>query len=726
MKPGKKKWRVLSSSSTDSAPPAPPVDWTKLDPENLSNPALFINRELSWLEFNQRVLDQVYDASLPLLERIKFLAIVGTNLDEFFMIRMATLLKKIRAGIEDVSLDGMSARQQIRAVRDRAFKMMKDQSEAWEKLLRPALEKNWVHFLEIPQYTPAVQEYLKDYFKKQIFPVLTPLAFDPAHPFPHISNLSMNFAVGLQHEGERKFARVKIPSMLPRFIPIPEAIGTKPGQSFVFLEDVIRSNIGELFPGISVEEVYLFRVIRDTDLVIQEDEADDLLESVDKSLKQIRYGAVSLLKVEAAMPERILDILLENFQIREDVLMRKETRMFFGDWWALTKLHLPQLKFPPFSPRVLFPYEEKDKLFEQIRYGDYLVHHPYESFTSVESFLRAAVDDPQVIAIKMTLYRIGPNSPIVDQLIEAAEEGKQVAAVVELKARFDERNNIVWANRLDEVGVHVNYGLVNLKTHAKLCMVVRKEGDGIRRYLHVGTGNYNRMTAQVYTDLGLFTADPEIAEDVSEVFNYLTGYSNKRNFRKLLVAPINLRSGLIALIEREAEHARAGRPARLILKCNHVADSRIIQSLYRASQAGVKIDMIVRGVCCLRPGLPGISDNIRVISIVGRFLEHHRIYYFQNGGEEEIFFGSADLMERNLDHRVETLCPILNAELRDQLRMNVLEVMLQDNVRASRLHYDGHYAKVVRDSEQAPVIDSQSILLDWYTSKRSSLPEAGA
>lgn len=723
MKPNKKKYHMLSGSSTGTRPWTAPQDWTKLDPKDLSNPALFNNRELSLLEFNQRVLDNVYDESLPLLERVKFLAIVGTNMDEFFMIRMATLLKKLRAGIEDVSVDGMSARQQIRAIRERALKILKEQSEAWEKLLRPALEKTGVHLLEISHYSAPVQKYLKEYFKKQIFPVLTPLAFDPAHPFPHISNLSMNLAVGLRHEGELKFARVKIPSMLPRFIPIPENISTKPGQSFAFLEDVIRSNIDQLFPGIPVEESYLFRVIRDTDLVIQEDEADDLLESVDKSLKQIRYGAVSLLKVEAAMPQRILDILLENFQIKENVLMRKKTRMFYGDWWALTKLHLPKLKFKSFSPGVLFPYDEKQTLFDHLRYGDYLVHHPYESFTSVESFLRAAVDDPQVIAIKMTLYRIGRNSPIVDQLIEAAEEGKQVAAVVELKARFDEANNIVWANRLEEVGVHVNYGLVHLKTHAKLCMVVRKEGDGIRRYLHVGTGNYNRTTAKIYTDLGLFTTDPEIAEEASEVFNYLTGYSNKRDFKKLLVAPVNLRSGLNALIEREAEHARAGRPARLIFKCNHLADVPMIQSLYRASQAGVKIDLIIRGVCCLRPGLPGISDNIRVISIVGRFLEHHRIYYFQNGGDEEIFIGSADLMERNLDHRVETLCPINNPELRNQLKVNVLDVMLQDNVLASRLHYDGRYEKVVRESEQAPVVNSQKVMLDWYTAKKSPLPE---
>ncbi|MFO1462774.1 MAG: polyphosphate kinase 1 [bacterium] len=711
MKSTKKKFHVVSAKAQREPPPLPPVDYSNRDPSNLADPALYINRELSWLEFNQRVLDQALDPSHPLLERVKFLAIVGTNLDEFFMIRMATILKKFRAGIEDLSNDGMSTLQQIHAVRKRSLQMMQDQSACWEKTLRPLLAEQSVHFLESNQYTPAVQAYLREYFKKEIFPVLTPLAFDLAHPFPHISNLSMNFAVVVRHEGGPKFARVKIPGMLPRFVPVPEKISPKTGLTFAFLEDVIRANLPELFPEIAVEEAYLFRVIRDTDLVIQEDEADDLLESVDKSLKQIRYGAVSLLKVEDSMPKRILEILLDNFQIEEDVVIRKQSRMFFGDWWALTKLHLPQLKYPAFVPRALFGPEEQEKLFEQIKYRDYLVHHPYESFTSVEAFLKAAVNDPQVIAIKMTLYRIGPNSPIVDQLIEAAEGGKQVAAVVELKARFDERNNIVWANRLEDVGVHVTYGLVNLKTHAKLCMVVRKEADGIRRYVHLGTGNYNRLTAQAYTDLGFFTSEPEIAEDVSEVFNYLTGYSNKRSFHKLLVAPVNLRSGLGDRIEREAEHARQGRPARLIFKCNHVTDPRIIQCLYRASQAGVEIDLIVRGVCCLRPGIPGISDRIRVRSIVGRFLEHHRMYYFLNGGLEEIYFGSADLMERNLDHRVETLCPVLEAGWREQIKSNILEVMLRDNVRASRLLTDGRYEKI-QPAPGEPSLDSQQWLLE--------------
>lgn len=694
-----------------------PTDWSQCDPQNLANPILFINRELSLLEFNQRVLDQALDPSNPLLERVKFLAIVGTNLDEFFMIRVATILKKMRAGIEEVTPDGWTSQQQIAAIRDRTQKMMNDQRDCWVKVLRPLLEEQGINFLEFQQYTPEMKTYLEEYFKKEIFPVLTPLAFDLGHPFPYISNLSINLAVVVRHEGQVKFARVKIPSMLPRFIPIPEGLAPKKGLNFVFLEDVIKNNLQILFPGTQIEEMYLFRVIRDTDLVIQGDEADDLLESVDKSLKQIRYGAVSLLKVESAMPQRILDILIDNFEVEEEQIVKKDNRMFFGDWMALTKIPMPQLKYPAFSARPIFNPDEKENLFEQIKYQDFLLHHPYESFTSVESFLRAAVKDPNVITIKMTLYRIGENSPIVDQLIEAAEAGKQVAVLVELKARFDEKNNIVWANRLESVGVHVVYGVLNLKTHCKLCLVVRKESDGIRRYVHVGTGNYNRVTAQVYSDLGLFTSNPQITEDVSEVFNYLTGYSNLKSFHHLLVAPISLRTGYSNLIEREIEHARAGRPARIILKNNHLADPKMIQALYRASQAGVKTDLLVRGLCCLRPGIPGISEHIQVISIVGRFLEHSRIYYFENGGQEEIYIGSADLMERNLDHRVETLCPILDKGLRSYLKNTVLEVILRDNQKASRLHTDGHYERLV-PAEGTEPLNSQQFFLDYYTSKK--------
>jgi polyphosphate kinase len=694
--------------------PSPAVDWAALDPDNLANPALYINRELSWLEFNQRVLAQAQDASHPLLERVKFLAISGTNLDEFFMVRVATILKKSRAGLDDVSIDGLSTEEELEVIRTRAYAQMNEQSRCWREALRPQLAAEGIHFLEPDDYTPEITAWLTQYFEQEVFPVLTPLAFDPGHPFPYISNLSMNLAVRVRHGGRTKFARVKVPGMLPRFVQLPEKLAVRGGLAFAFLEDVIRANIQELFPGTQVEGAHLFRVIRDTDMVIQEDEADDLLETVDRGLKQLRYGALSLLQVEADMPRRVISTLVENFEIGEDVVVRTAERTGLSDWWELTRLPRPALKDPPFHPRTLWPPDEADQVFEQVADQDFLVHHPFESFTPVETFLRAAIKDPQVVAIKMTLYRIGANSPLIDLLIEAAEAGKQVAVLVELKARFDERNNIAWATRLESAGIHVVYGLVNIKVHCKLTLVVRKEADGIRRYAHLGTGNYNRATSAVYTDLGLFTADPAIVDDVTEVFNYLTGYSNKRTYNALLVAPTGLKNSFRALVEREMEHARAGRPAGIIVKNNAVADLPMIKTLYRASQAGVPIELVVRGVCCLRPGIPGISDRIRVRSIVGRFLEHSRLYAFENGGDAEVYFGSADLMERNLDRRVEVLCPVLDPGLRRHLRDVVLDLVVRDNARAWILKTDGSYARCQPGQDEA-VVDAQRALLDWYS-----------
>jgi polyphosphate kinase len=694
--------------------PGPDVDWAALDPADLGNAALYINRELSWLAFNERVLAQAQDPYHPLLERVKFLAITGTNLDEFFMVRVATILKKLRAGIEDVSIDGLNTEQQLGAIRARALAQLEAQTRCWTHDLRPLLGAEGIHFLDPADYTPAIDAHLAQHFKSEIFPVLTPLAFDPGHPFPYISNLSMNLAVRVRHGGRTKFARVKVPGMLPRFILLPQALAPYPGCAYVFLEDVIRHNVQELFPGTQVEGAHLFRVIRDTDMVIQEDEADDLLETVDRGLKQLRYGAPSFLQVESDMPRRVLNILIENFEVDEDVVTRTSDRVGFGDWRELTALHRPALKDPAFSPRTLWAPDEAEGVFEQIADQDFLVHHPFDSFTSVETFLRAAVDDPHVITIKITLYRIGANSPLVDLLIQAAEQGKQVAALVELKARFDERNNIAWATRLEAAGIHVVYGLVNLKVHCKLCLVVRREADGLHRYAHVATGNYNRVTSQVYTDLGLFTGDPGIVDDVTEVFNVLTGYSSKRSYHALLVAPTGLRASFFALVEREMEHARAGRPARIIIKNNAVADLPTIKALYRASQAGVSIDMIVRGVCCLRPGIPGISDRIAVRAIVGRFLEHSRLYYFQNGGQPQIYFGSADLMERNLDRRVEVLCPVTDPALCRHLRETVLESLLNDTHRAWTLRTDGTYVPAMPPEDVAP-FNAQQYLLDWYT-----------
>src|SRR5688500_19725678 len=653
-----------------------------VDPADLKNPALYINRELSWLAFNERVLDQARDTAHPLLERVKFLGITGRNLDEFFMIRVATTLKKLQEGIEDIAPDGYNTEQQLEAMRAGAKRLLQAQAGVWEELRRE-LTAQRISFLEMDQWTSAMREHLNTYFSREICPVLTPLAFDPGHPFPLISNLSKNFAVVVRHGGRTKFARVKVPDVLSRFVPLPESLLPSGSQAFVFLEDIIRANMQELFPGTQVKSAHLFRVIRDADLEFDQEEADDLLETVDRSLKQLRHGAVSLLQVEADMPARVLNILAENFEVTSDVIVRTADRMGFGDWMQLTKIHRPELKDAPYTPRNLWRTDEDPEvIFDEIRYQDVLVHHPYESFASVETFLRAAVRDPNVIAIKMTLYRIGGNSPLIPLLVEAAEAGKQVAVLVELKARFEERNNILWARRLESHGIHVVYGFADLKTHAKLCLVVRKEPGGIQRYVHTSTGNYNPETAKVYTDIGLFTADPDVVADVSEVFNYLTGYSNQKDYRSLLVAPVQLRSRLTELIMREAEHARAGRPARMIIKLNSITDDQMIRVLYKASQAGVSMDLIVRGICSLRPGIPGVSDNIRVRSIVGRFLEHTRIYYFLNGGHEEMYIGSADLMERNLDRRVETLIPVQDPEIVEHLSDVVLVSCLRGTDRA--------------------------------------------
>ncbi len=683
-------------------------------PRALHDPSLYTNRELSWLEFNQRVLDQAVADHHPLLERVKFLGIVASNLDEFFMVRVATLRKRQRAGLEQVSPDGLTVSEQLKAIRDRALRMMRDQAACWQDRLRPALGDAGVTFLEEDQYTDRIRRHLAAYFRSDVFPLLTPLAFDPGHPFPHISNRSKNFAVAVRHNRRTKFARVKIPDILPRFVPLPGA--ATDGPTFAFLEDVIRQNLDQLFPDVEVLDAHLFRIIRDTDMELQDDGALDLLESVDQSLKKLREAPPCLLQVESTMPRRVLKILVENFEVEDDIVMHSRDRLAFADWRALHALPMPTLKDAPFVPRTLWPPHHETPVFDDIREQDRLVHHPFDSFSSVETFIRQAVADPGVVAIKMTLYRIGQDSPLVDLLIEAAESGKQVAVLVELKARFDERNNIRWATRLESAGVHVVYGVENLKTHCKLCLIVRKEVDGVRRYVHVGTGNYNHVTSTIYTDFGLFTADAAIGDDVSDVFNYLTGYSKRKEYRELLVAPVSLRSGYLALLDREIEHARAGRPAHVIVKNNAVTDPAVIRGLYRASQAGVEVDMIVRGVCCLKPGVPGVSDRIRVRSIVGRFLEHSRVYWFANGGAPEVYIGSADLMERNLDRRVEAVCRVRDAGLGDHIRSVVLDTYLRDTERAYVLQGERYERACAGDG---PRVNSQEELLAWYAASRT-------
>lgn len=702
------------SRTPEAAAPGEGVTPAQAGPPKLTDPSFYLNRELSWLDFNRRVLAQAEDPTHPLLERVKFLSIVGTNLNEFFMIRVASLLRKQRTGTEDVSTDGMTTEEQLVQVRKQATEMLAQQARCWTRDLRPQLAHAHIHFLDPADYTPAITQHLEGYFAREIWPVLTPLAFDPGHPFPYISNLSLNLAVVVKHAGRTKFARVKIPDVLPRFIQLPDRLGVRGGQTFVFLEDVVRANLPRLFPGTTVKGAYLFRVIRDADLVIQEDEADDLLESIDKSLRQRRHGALAMLKVEAGVPRRVLDILIENFEIEEENVFRTKERLGFGDWMQLTRLHRPELKFPPFQPAPVWEDEDAEAIFDELRHRDRMVHHPFQSFGAVEAFLRAAVHDPQVIGIKMTLYRIGANSPLVDLLVAAADAGKQVAVLVELKARFDERNNILWAQRLEAAGIHVVYGLLNLKTHCKLCLVVRKEGDGIRRYAHLGTGNYNVVTSRLYTDLGLFTSRDAIVEDASDLFNYLTGYSNQHQYRELLVAPVSLRSGLTQLIEGEIAAALAGQPSGIVMKVNAITDPEMVRHLYRASQAGVAVHLLVRGVCILRPGIPGVSDRITVRSIIGRFLEHSRIFWFANGGDPKIYIGSADVMERNLDRRVEVLCPIIDPKMADHLRSVVLTAYQNDTSRGRLLTADGTYVRDP-DAPEGDSINAQDLLLEWHT-----------
>jgi polyphosphate kinase len=652
--------------------PAKTAEKSATEPD-LRDPSLFFDRELSWLSFNERVLEQA-QAGHPLLERAKFFGIAANNLDEFFMVR----------------LDQADSR-----ARDRATTMLAELSDFWQNALRPQLAEEGIVVLEPEDYTDDDRAYLGRHFNVDVCPVLTPLAFDPGHPFPLVSNRSKNLAVVVEHKGRTKFARVKVPDLLPRFVALPRIEGVR---RYAMLEDIIRENLSQLFPGVGIRTAHMFRVVRDMEVAVThpQDTAETILEVVDRGLREQQRGPVSLLEVDHAMPSRVLDLLVENFEASRDVIHRTRGRMGFADWTALSAIARPDLRDPPLKQAKVWRKGSPD-IFDEIRYRDRMVHHPFDSFQSVESFVDAAIDDPRVVAIKMTLYRIGSNSPVVDRLIKAAERGKQVAVLVELKARFDERSNIEWAKRLEDAGVHVVYGVEKLKTHCKLCLVVRQEDDEIRRYVHIGTGNYNRTTARLYTDIGIFTARPGIVADVSELFNYLTGYSNQTDYRELLIAPVALRRRFGKLVAREMGHAKRGQPARIIVKSNALTDASIVRLLYRASQAGVKIDLIIRGVCVLRPGVPGVSDNITVRSIVGRFLEHSRIWYFENDGKPQVYIGSADLMERNLNKRVEAVCPVLDSELAQFLRHVVLEAYLRDNVRARVLQSDGSYVPVERD-----------------------------
>jgi polyphosphate kinase len=646
----------------------------------------YLNRELSWLDFNARVLHEARDERNPLLERAKFLAIFGSNLDEFFQVRVSGLMEQVAAASPKRSSDGRTAAEQLAAVRERVQGLVIEQSEILGEV-RAALAREGVAIVDHASI-PEHHENLRARYLDEIFPVLTPLAVAPGHPFPYISTLSLSLAITVADpiSGEERFARVKVPPILPRLVAVDRHV-------YVPLEQVIAANLDSLFPGMTIVQAHPFRVTRDADFDVEEDEAGDLLSAIEQELRRRRFGSAVRLEVEEGMPEEMREFLLAGVGLDQTDLYEVRGMLDLTCLWQIATLDIPELRDPPWAPVVparLVPVDEDEPVdvFATIRAGDLLVHHPYESFNaSVERFITQAADDPDVLSIKQTLYRTSGDSPVVRDLIRAADQGKQVVVLIEIKARFDEEANIVWARKLEQAGAHVVYGLVGLKTHSKVALVVRREGTGLRRYLHLGTGNYNPKTARIYTDLGLFTCRPELGADATDLFNYLTGLSRQQDFRRLLVAPHTLRSRLRELIAREADHARAGRPARIVAKVNALVDPAMVAHLYEASQAGVEIDLIVRGACSLHPGLPGRSDHIRVCSIVGEFLEHSRIYGFANDGRQEWYTGSADLMERNLDRRVEVVFPI--EDLAAQARIaEIIEVMLADDRRSWRLGSD--------------------------------------
>lgn len=701
---------------------------------DLKDHQYYFNRELSWLEFNYRVLNEAFDPRTPLLERLKFMAIFSSNLDEFFMVRIAGLKQQALAGVSKLTADGRTPNEQLEAIRERLYPLIKEQVKHFEENLRPQLIENRIYLLDYVDINQEQRAYLHQFFEENIFPVLTPLAIDPSHPFPYISNLSMNLAVIIQNPDteEELFARIKVPDVLPRFVKLPKNLRQGPaGKSGIWmavtLEQVIAHNLESLFPGMNIQECYPFRVTRNADLAVEEDEADDLLLAIEEGLHRRRFGGSSVrLEINDSIPQHLRAKLITELGLEENDVYDIEGLLGLGDLMSLIALDLPELKDKSWTPVIprnfqnlkdISSIEETGKnqdnhdIFSLIRQGELLVHHPYQSFSdTVQQLITQAAYDPKVQAIKMTLYRTAGDSPIVSALIAAAENGKQVAVLVELKARFDEENNINWARKLEQKGVHVVYGLVGLKTHTKVVLVVRQEEDKIRRYVHIGTGNYNHKTARLYTDLGLISCRDELGADLTDLFNFLTGYSRQKSYRKLLVAPVNLRERMTELIRRETEIARNGGTGRIVAKMNALVDSKMILELYKASVAGVKIDLIIRGVCCLRPGIEGVSDNIKVISLIGRFLEHSRIFYFQNAGQEEIYIGSADWMSRNLNRRVEAITPVQSPELISDLQ-EILGILLADNRQAWDLYSDGRYIQrkaISEDRQQS----AQNILME--------------
>ena len=678
-------------------------------PKNLPefSPEHYLNRELSWLEFNSRVLEEAADPTNPCLERIKFLSIVSSNLDEFFEIRVAGLQEQLYAGLEpqDFAADGLAPAEQLARIDQRVHHLVGEQYRLLHQELMGQLQQSGIEWLRLADLSASERAYVDRLFASSIYPVLTPLAIDPGHPFPHVHNKSLNIALLVERKHvnqlQELFAVVQVPAVLDRVVTLP---GPGDRVRFVLLEDVIAANLGTLFGGFRVLGHTVFRVTRNTDLTIDEDDAEDLLQTIEENLRQRLHGDAVRLEISDAADERFVQMLVGALDLHDRDVYRVAGPIDLTVFMALCRLEgFRSLKDEPLSPGVPPAFASGTDVFDLIRAQDVLVHHPFESFGSVVNFIERAADDPQVLAIKQTLYRTSGGSPIIRALERAAQNGKQVTALVELKARFDEENNIVWARSLEHAGVHVVYGVVGLKTHCKASLVVRREADGIRRYVHLATGNYNPTTARTYTDLGLFTAKPEFGEDTSELFNLLTGYSQGRRWRKFLVAPIGLREQVVDLIDREGQNAIAGRPSRIIVKMNALVEPSVIDALYRAAGAGAKVDLIIRGTCCLRPGIPGLSENIQVISIVDRFLEHSRIFYFENGGDPEVFLGSADWMPRNFFRRIEVMFPVEDARLKARLIRELLPVILNDNIKARQLQADGTYIRVLPAPGQEPI-----------------------
>jgi polyphosphate kinase len=698
-----------------------------------NDPAYYLSRELSWLEFNRRVLHEALDDRTPLLEALKFLAIFSSNLDEYFMVRVAAIKQQIAAQVTVQSPDGRTPSQQLALIHCTLRPLVQQQHRFLHRPLRSRMAENGIYLLNYRQINQTQRRYLSHYFEDHLFPVLTPLAVDPGHPLPYLSNLSLSLAVVVvdAQTQETHVARVKVPRVLPRFIPLPENLWSKRRQPChwmgVPLEDVIAHHIEALFPGMAIQAQTLFRITRDADLAVEEDAADDLMLAIEQELHKRRLGGSAVrLEIQRHAPQALRMRIMAELGLSAVDVYAVDGLLGLGDLTALADLPLPHLKAPPWVPTVppalealgrpQVPeadddLEDAEDLFALVRRQDQLFHHPYHAFSAtVQRFISQAAHDPHVLAIKMTLYRTSGDSPIVNALIAAAANGKQVTVLVELKARFDEENNINWAKKLEQSGVHVVYGLIGLKTHTKITLAIRREGDHLRRYFHLSTGNYNPKTARYYTDLGLLSACPELGADMSELFNYLTGYSRQHQYRQLLVAPLTLRQHLGALIHDEIQQVRHGHRGHIIAKMNALTDADLIQRLYQASQAGVTIDLIIRGICCLRPGLPGVSENIRVTSIIGQFLEHSRIFYFRNGGDEIFLLGSADWRPRNLDRRVEAVVPIIAPALRTELRF-ILEACLQDNRHAWDMNPDGTYSQRQPPHPEA-VRSSQAILME--------------